>query len=82
MSTVNKDSIPVEYLSIKKKKTERIADKEINRFSLILFDVRSSDINAINKPIIQLIKTYIKPNSSIIVKGFTDKHGDIKKMKN
>lgn len=79
MSTVNKDSIPVEYLSIKKKKTERIADKEINRFSLILFDVRSSDINAINKPIIQLIKTYIKPNSSIIVKGFTDKHGDIKK---
>ena len=79
LSSVDKGSIPVEYLSIKKKKTERIADKEINRFSLILFDVRSSDINSINKPIIQLIKTYIKPNSSVTVKGFTDKHGDTKK---
>ena len=79
ISAVDKGSIPVEYLSIKKKKTERIADKEINRFSLILFDVRSSDINSINKPIIQLIKTYIKPNSLVTVKGFTDKHGDIKK---
>jgi outer membrane protein OmpA-like peptidoglycan-associated protein len=79
LSSVDKGSIPVEYLSIKKKKTERIADKEINRFNLILFDVRSSDINSINKPIIQLIKTYIKPNSSVTVKGFTDKHGDTKK---
>jgi outer membrane protein OmpA-like peptidoglycan-associated protein len=68
--------IEVEQLTIHKKRIERIADKEIDRFGLILFDVRSSEINSDNARIINLIKSYIKPTSTVFVKGLTDRLGN------
>ncbi|MBK7987268.1 MAG: OmpA family protein [Ignavibacteria bacterium] len=53
-----------------------MADKEINRFGLILFDIRSTDINENNKPIIGMIKKMIQPNSTVKIIGFTDQSGD------
>ena len=68
--------IEVEQLTIHKKRIERIADKEIDRFGLILFDVRSSEINSDNARIINLIKSYIRPTSTVSVKGLTDRLGN------
>ncbi len=77
-TVVSESTIPVEHTTVFKKKLERRDDKEIDRYSLILFDIRSSEINAINKPIISFIKSNINPNSSIKIAGYTDRSGDIR----
>ncbi len=68
--------IPVEQITIHRKRIERRGDKEINRYSLILFEVRSTEINTINKPIISLIKANIAANSMVKIAGYTDRLGD------
>lgn len=70
--------IAVEQTTIRRKQIERRGDKEINRYSLILFEVRSSDITSTNKPIIDLIRKNIAPNSTVSVAGYTDRLGDPK----
>jgi outer membrane protein OmpA-like peptidoglycan-associated protein len=70
------NTIPVEQITVRKKKAERIADKEIQRFSLILFDVRSSEITATNKSIIGIIKPYITATSTVSIVGYTDRLGE------
>ncbi|MBK9248198.1 MAG: OmpA family protein [Ignavibacteria bacterium] len=68
--------IPVEQNTIRRKQLERKGDKEINRYSLILFDIRSSEITGTNKPIIELIRKGITPTSTVNVAGYTDRLGD------
>ena len=75
-SAVVTHSIPVEQITIRKKREERRGDTVINRFSLILFEVGSSEITASNAPVVKLIKDYIKPNSNVSVTGYTDRLGD------
>jgi outer membrane protein OmpA-like peptidoglycan-associated protein len=69
-------TIPVEQLTISKKRTERRGDREIDRSSLILFDVRSADISAAGATIIPLIRDRIQPTSTVTVTGYTDRLGD------
>jgi outer membrane protein OmpA-like peptidoglycan-associated protein len=68
--------LPLEQITLHKKKINRVQDREVNTFSLILFDVRSSDINKANADIIDFIKGYVKPNSTINITGYTDRLGD------
>jgi outer membrane protein OmpA-like peptidoglycan-associated protein len=68
--------LPIEQITLHKKKINRVQDREVNTFSLILFDVRSADINKANADIIEFIKGYVKPNSTITITGYTDKLGD------
>lgn len=68
--------IQVDVISVEKKRTERIGDMEIDRFSLILFDFDKSDIAGTNKKITDLIKSRIKPESTLEILGYTDRTGD------
>lgn len=68
--------IPIEQVTLHKKKINRVQDREVNTFSLVLFDVRSSEITEGNAQIIEFIKGFVKPNSSISITGFTDRLGD------
>ena len=68
--------LPIEQVTLHKKKINRVQDREVNTFSLILFDVRSSDINKANADIIEFIKGYVKPNSTLNITGYTDRLGD------
>lgn len=70
------NTIPVEVNTIQRKKTERLSDKEIERYSLILFKIRSTEINAINKPIIDAIKKNIDKNTTVLITGYSDRLGD------
>jgi outer membrane protein OmpA-like peptidoglycan-associated protein len=70
------NTLPVEQITIRKKRSERIADKEIQRFSLIPFDARVNEITPANKNIIALIKPYITPSSTIRIVGYADRLGD------
>ncbi len=68
--------IPVERITLQSKRRERRGDKQIDRFSLILFDIRSSEIVGVNRSIIKLVQQYCKPNSSIKVTGYSDRLGE------
>ncbi|HPO63916.1 MAG TPA: OmpA family protein, partial [Candidatus Kapabacteria bacterium] len=70
-------TIPVEYISKSKKKTEQLQDKVVSKFSLVLFDFDKADIT---KPDLDILNQYVLPeikfNSNIKIFGYTDRIGD------
>lgn len=72
----SENGIPVEQVTIRKKRSERRGDMEVDRYSLILFDVRSAELLPAHGPIMTLIKKEIEPDSRVSVTGFTDRLGD------
>lgn len=71
----DKKSIPIEQITIRKKKREQTKDKYIDRFSLILFSFDESTISFYNNKVVQLIQNAIKPNSVVKITGHTDRMG-------
>lgn len=69
-------TIPVKLITIQKKRENRIMDKVIDRFSLILFDFDKAAIQDKNIQIADLIKGKITENSEVKIEGFTDQTGD------
>ncbi|TAL70847.1 MAG: hypothetical protein EPN82_00660 [Bacteroidetes bacterium] len=69
-------SIPTEYFSFIRKKSEELPDKTISKYSLILFDFDNADISEKDKAIIEEnILPEIKFNSTVKIYGYTDKIG-------
>lgn len=68
--------LPLRLITVTKKRAESIADKEIDRFSLILFDIRSAELSQTNRAIVDLIKPYIRPSSAVTLTGLTDRLGN------
>lgn len=75
-SSVN-GTLPVEYFSITRKKTEERSDKTISKYSLMLFDFNSPEISELDKTIlVNSVVPAIKFNSTIQIYGYTDVIGD------
>jgi len=70
--------LPVEQYTIEKKILEQIQDKEIDKFSLILFDYNKSYLGEANTQIADFAKKRIQPNSTVNITGYTDRSGDEK----
>lgn len=70
------DSIPVEQMTIHRKRVERRDDREIDRSSVILFDIRSSEITDAGRSMLPYITTNITPTSTVTITGYTDRLGD------
>lgn len=68
--------IPVEQLTIPRKKLERIEDKEFEQYSLILFDYGKAKLSKSHFTILNFIKSRLNPNSEIYIYGYTDAIGD------
>ncbi len=72
--TSNEQTIPVEYLSLKKKVVEKLSDISLYRFSLLSsFD--ENELSPYNKKLMDMIKAEISPESEITVAGYTDRLG-------
>lgn len=70
-------SIPVEYFSSTRKKTEDLPDRTVSKYSLILFDFDKAEISKDDKKIIdEYIIPSIKYNSTVKIYGYTDRIGD------
>lgn len=70
-------SIPVEYLSSTKKRTEQLADKSVSKFSLILFDFDKAELNEENTKIVEEnVVPAIQYNSTVTIIGYSDALGD------
>ena len=70
--------IPVDQLTIEKKRISNLADKEYEYFSLILFDFGKSNLGNKHKAVLNFVKSRIKPESQITISGYTDGIGDEK----
>lgn len=72
-------SLAVDYLSSMKKKQQRLADKTVDKFSLILFDFDKDEITADNIRILEnKVLPAIKFNSTVKIYGHTDRIGEDK----
>jgi outer membrane protein OmpA-like peptidoglycan-associated protein len=70
-------SIPVEQITVAKKKEAGTKDKEVAIFRLILFDFNSPAVGPTNGTIVkQFVLPKLKPGTKIQVTGFTDKLGN------
>lgn len=68
--------IPVDFLSITRKKSEDMPDQTISKFSLILFDFDSDQVSPSDQKIIdEHISPEIKFNSTVHIYGYTDRIG-------
>ncbi len=74
--TTPQQIIPVEQLTIPRKRLERIEDKEFEQYSLILFDYGKSKLTKSHIDMINFIKSRLNPESFIYIYGYTDTIGD------
>lgn len=80
--TIN-GSIPSDYFSFSRKKSENLPDKTISKFSLVLFDFDSPNVSDLDKQILDKnVIPAIGPNSTVQIYGYTDKIGDFDYNKN
>lgn len=71
------NDIPIEIKTIQEKRREIQGDYEIERYSLILFDFNAFTIADMNKSILDLVKSRLKPHSIIEILGYTDRTGNV-----
>lgn len=68
--------LEMDKFTVQKRKIEHIGNHEIERYSLILFDFTSDELNDHNKMTIAHVKNSIKPESKVKIIGYTDVIGD------
>ncbi len=73
---IKKGEVPIERVTIQKKRDEKLADKLIDRYSLILFDFDKADFDKRNQSILSFIKKRISSDAHVSITGFTDLTGD------
>ncbi len=67
--------IPVEQLTVDRKRLERREDKEFEYYRLILFDYASSNLKTEHRKVVDFIKNRITPLSTVVITGYTDRIG-------
>ncbi|MCS6809467.1 MAG: OmpA family protein [Bacteroidota bacterium] len=65
-------AIPVEQMTIQRKRRERLRDREVDRYSLILFDFDKSNLTPTHQRIAAFIKQQISNNATVRISGYTD----------
>lgn len=76
-SAVATGSIPVDYVSSMRKKTENLPDRTIDKYSLILFDFDKATLTEDNSRILeQMVLPNITSTSKVTIIGYTDRIGN------
>lgn len=74
-------SIPIEHTTISKKRKDKVQDKEIERFQLMLFDFDKADINEQQQRILDSVQADTDDGTKITIIGSTDIYGDEQRNK-
>lgn len=76
-NTIASGTLPVEVISIAKKRAAKSADKEVNTFGLLLFDFNKAEVNSQNTSILDYVRQRMRPESRITITGYTDRTGNV-----
>jgi outer membrane protein OmpA-like peptidoglycan-associated protein len=69
--------LPVEQITVQKKRSSQMGDKIIDRYNLILFDFNSELLGPRNERIVEIIRPRIADNATVTITGFTDRIGEM-----
>jgi outer membrane protein OmpA-like peptidoglycan-associated protein len=76
-SAVTTGSLGVEYLTRERKRTSKIADQTVDKYSLVLFEFDKATMTAENRRILeQMVLPNITSNSEVTILGYTDRIGN------
>jgi WD40 repeat protein/outer membrane protein OmpA-like peptidoglycan-associated protein len=75
-------SLPVEVITIARKRAMKTVDKEVNTFGLLLFDFNRADVSLQNNNILEIVKQRMNPSSRVSIVGYTDRTGNALTNKN
>ncbi len=75
-------SLNVEQITISQKRRDKVDDKYVDNYSLILFEFDAANLSYYNDQIMNMIKSRTEPDSKIFVTGHTDRMGDESYNKN
>lgn len=75
-------SLKVEQITISQKRRDKVDDKYVDNYSLILFEFDAANLSYYNDQIMNMIKSRTEPDSKIVVTGHTDRMGDASYNKN
>lgn len=68
--------VPIDQMTIERKRVSKLADKEFEYYSLILFDFGKSTLGKEHQSVLDFVKQRVKPESSVMITGYTDASGD------
>lgn len=69
-------AMPVNLITLRRKREERVGDRLIDRYSLILFDYDRADLDATNFKIGTEVRGRIAENATVTITGHTDRIGE------
>jgi outer membrane protein OmpA-like peptidoglycan-associated protein len=68
--------IEVEQVTVQRKRLERVAEAEIERYGLILFDFDKAELRPEHTALLSEIAAGIDTSATVIIRGYTDRTGD------
>ncbi len=71
-----KNRLPVEQLTISKKRKTGMADKEFETYNLILFDFGKSKLENEHKRVVDFVRSRVTEGSTVTISGYTDAIGE------
>lgn len=70
------DAIPVNLITVQKAKSMQEGGKQIERYSLIVFDYNSAKLNESNQRVMDIVRSRVQPDSKVRIMGYADRTGD------
>ncbi len=70
------EEVPMEWVTLETKAMQRLADRTIDRYSLLLFNFDDAALGEASRPIVDLIRQRITPASTLVITGYTDRTGE------
>lgn len=70
--------LPVEQITIERKRQSKQADKEFEYYSLILFDYGKTSLMREHLKVVDFVKNRLTANANVFIYGYTDRMGEEK----
>ncbi len=74
--TSARDTLSVLQVTLVSQKREFAGDAELQHYSLLLFDFKSSELSSRDREVLTFIKSHIQKNSVVTVVGYADRIGN------
>ncbi|MCX6140143.1 MAG: OmpA family protein [Candidatus Kapabacteria bacterium] len=76
LAAESSDTLNVDYVTLQTMKSRQEEGKMVERYSLIVFDFNSAQLNSSNQRIMERVKQRIQPDSKVRITGFADRQGN------
>lgn len=71
-----RDTLAVDYVTLQMIRSRREEGKQIERYSLIVFDFNSAQLSPANQRTMERVKSRIQPESKVRIVGYADRTGN------